>query len=236
MEAAERLIVVQDNDLINTPYVLSLNEKRLMMLIIAKINPNRMPKKNEVFTATVTLQEWRSHFGTTSKSLYSQLYKACEALVDRPALRIPTGGDKPALAPWVSYAKPDKEEQSIEVKLVYELLLFLQGFTELFTQYDIANVKDMRSVYSVRLYELLIQYKKIGKRAFKLDDFRAVIDPNNTYHRWPDLRRYIIDRAIADINAETDLHVDWQQSNHGRKVTHIEFVIRQKPNRNLKAV
>jgi plasmid replication initiation protein len=236
MEATERLIVVQDNDLINTPYVLSLNEKRLMMLVIAKINPNRMPKKDEVFTATVTIQEWRHHFGTTSKALYSQLYSACEALVDRPALRIPTGGDKPALAPWVSYAEPDKEEQSIEVQIVYNLLLFLKGFAEQFTQYDIANVRDMRSFYSVRIYELLMQYKKVGKRVFKLDDFRALIDPANKYHRWPDLRRYVIDRALKEINAETNLNVAWRQTNPGTKVTNIEFSIRQKPSRGLKAV
>jgi plasmid replication initiation protein len=136
----------------------------------------------------------------------------------------------------VSYAKPDRKEQSVEVKLVYELLLFLQGFTELFTQYDIANVKEMRSVYSVRLYELLIQYKKIGKRSFKLDYFRKVNYPNSSNHRWPDLRPYNIDRAIDEINTETDLRVDWRQSNHGRKVTDIEFAIKHKPNRNLKAV
>jgi plasmid replication initiation protein len=225
----ERLVVVQDNDLINTPYALSLNEKRLMMLVISKINPQRLPKENESFATTVTTQEWRHHFGTTSRALSIELYEACESLVDRPALRIPTGNDQPALAPWVSYARPDAKGEGVEVKVVYELMLFLMGFTELFTQYDIANVSNMRSFYSVRIYELLVQYKKLGRRSFKLDDFRALIDPDNKYSRWPDMRRSIVERSVAEINRETDLNVSWKQTNHGRKVTDITFSIKRKP-------
>ena len=49
--------VVQDNDLVNTPYVLSLNEKRLMLAVLSKIDPMNLPKKGETFEAVITLAE-----------------------------------------------------------------------------------------------------------------------------------------------------------------------------------
>ena len=36
-----------------------------------------------------------------------------------------------------------------------------------------------------------------------------------------------IDRAVRDINAETDLIVDWEKTNPGRKTTDIEFSIKK---------
>ena len=218
--------VVQDNDLVNTPYVLSLNEKRLMLAVLSKIDPMNLPKKGETFEAVITLAEWRELYGTQSKALYAHLYAACERLADRPALRIPTGGARPAVAPWVSYAEPDPQERVIRVTLVYELLLYLKGFVDQFTQYDLLNVRGLKTFHSIRLYELLCQYKTIGKRRFTVEGFRQVMDPSGKYTRWPDLRRFVIEKAIADINAETDLSISWRQLNPGRRVTDIEFSIK----------
>jgi plasmid replication initiation protein len=236
MSKPRRLITVQDNELINSPYVLSLNEKRLMNLVISKINPLTLPRTNETFVVCISAHEWRELYGTNSKSLDDDLFNACARLTDRPALRIPNGTDRPALAPWVSYARPNAAQGTITIKLVYELLLYLKGFVDQFTQYDLLNVRKIRSFYSIRVYELLCQYKKMGKRKFKLDDFRAVIDPDNKYPRWPDLRRYVVEKAVLDINNETDLTVAWKQTNPGRKVSEITFSIKTKSKAKLALV
>jgi plasmid replication initiation protein len=223
-----RAIVVQDNELINTPYILTLNEKRLMLMVISKINPMKMPKPNEVFEVCISIREWRDMFGLTSKTLYDDLYAACGRLADRPALRIDKAHSRPAIAPWISYADPEPEHSHIRVTLVYKLLVYLQGFVDQFTQYDLLNVRNLKSFYGIRIYELLCQYKKIGKRTFELADFRALIDPDNKYPRWPDMRRYIIEKSLTEINRETDLTVSWGQTNPGRKVTAITFSIKSK--------
>jgi plasmid replication initiation protein len=226
-----RYKVVHDNQLNSTPYVLTLNEKRLMLLVISRINANKMPARNETWSTTITLSEWRQLYKTTSRSLFRELEQSCETLVDRPAIRIPLEvPGRYALANWVSYAELDRDTQSITVKLVYELLIYLQGMTEQFTKYDLLNIREIRSFYSIRLYELLAQYQhaKQKQRHFTVDEFRAIIDPDNRWPRYADLRRNVIMRGVSDINRKTNLTVDYTTEKTGNKTTGLTFHIKPK--------
>jgi plasmid replication initiation protein len=234
MESSKQLAtnysVSQDNALNSTPYHLTLNEKRLMMLVISRIDPMQMPLPGMEFAAEISVSEWRDRFRSTQNSLYDELYTTCEKLLDRPALRIPNGTDKPSLASWVTYAEPNRERRCITVKIGYDLMLFLQGLKEQFTQYDLDNVQSMTSFQSIRLYELVCQFKnsRYRKREFSLDEFREFLDPKSSYKRFTDLRRYVIEKGVKEINKKTDLTVTWEPVRNGRKTVGLVFQVQRK--------
>ena len=52
---------------------------------------------------------------------------------------------------------------------------FLLSLKSHFTTYDVRNILKLPSTYSVRIYELLKQYEKIGKRRFDLQELKEII-------------------------------------------------------------
>ena len=69
------------------------------------------------------------------------------------------------------------DEGAIEVcftRLVVECITRLDGAEQFFTQYMLSQTANLSSVYSVRLYELLIQWKTAVKTpVFELSLFRG---------------------------------------------------------------
>ena len=223
----KRQTIVMDNALINAAYSLTLNEKRLLLMVVSQINPMVTPDPTGRFVYCISTDEWRMRFKTRSKSLYTELKAACRTLMDRPAFNIPLGDGRYALAKWSPWAELKPEEGTIEIHIYYELMLYLAGFVDHFTQYDLLNVQSMRSFYAIRLYELLAQYRKVGRRTFDLEEFRSIIDPDGKYPRYQDLRRFIIERGVEEINSRSDMRVMWSPITQGRKTTGVEFGIRK---------
>ena len=75
----------------------------------------------------------------------------------------------------------------------------------------------MKSVYSARLYELLIQWKSIGRTPeFKLDIFREQLGIGiNEYQRMDHFKTRVLDMAVEEINAKTDIQATYKQHKKG---------------------
>ena len=74
---------------------------------------------------------------------------------------------KPIKSRWLQDVRYLDDEGAIEVcftRLVVECITRLDGAEQFFTQYLLSQTANLSSVYSVRLYELLIQWKTAGKR------------------------------------------------------------------------
>ena len=54
------------------------------------------------------------------------------------------------------------------------------------------------------------------------------IDLNNKYPLTADLKRWVIDTAVDQINEHSPLNVSYEQIKTGRKVTHIHFKFKEK--------
>ena len=87
--------------------------------------------------------------------------------------------------------------RAIEVcftRLVVECITRLDGAEQFFTQYMLSQTANLSSVYSVRLYELLIQWKTAVKTpVFELSLFRGQMGlGDNEYNRMCDFKRRIL--------------------------------------------
>ena len=105
-------------------------------------------------------------------------------------------------------------------------LLQLKGH---FTKIDIVEALRLKSIYAVRIFELLLQYEHIGKRETSIENLRSFCGiETKEYGFYADLKRYVIDRAKTEINAKTEYEIDYTESKKSRKVIAIEWTIKKK--------
>ena len=101
---------------------------------------------------------------------------------------------------------------------------------KLYTSYAFLYTLPMRSVYSMRLYELLkswaTEQSEYNERWEYIDVLKELLDVD--YERYQDFRRFVLDKAINEINEYTDLNVSYEPIKEGRNYTRINFYIQRK--------
>lgn len=70
---------------------------------------------------------------------------------------------------------------------------------------------------------MLVQYISIGHREVSIDWLRESFQLQKKYPAMKDLKKWVIEPALNDINTASDLWVDYQQQKTGKKVTHFIF-------------
>lgn len=85
---------------------------------------------------------------------------------------------------------------------------------------------QLQSSYSVRIYELLKQYEKIGKRTFSIDDLKETLAVMDKYPLYANFKQRIIMKAQEDLEAFTDIRFTFEEIKKGRSIHSIVFNIR----------
>lgn len=227
------LTVYKANELVEATYTLSLNEQRVLLACIAQISPNYSQNSADKFT--LTAKEFSSIFELDERGTYDELLKVSRTLNEkRLIIQSPTSGADCIETNWVSGIEYTKKAGVVSVWIAQPLLPYLMNFKEKFTRYELANVSGMTSGYGVRIYEMLAQYRKIGRREFTLEWLkqRLEIDNVESYRDLSNFKKRVIDAAVTDINKHTDLTVHPPiYMKTGRNVTGVVFDFKQKQTR-----
>ena len=103
-------------------------------------------------------------------------------------------------------------------RVVIEHVTKIDGFEQYFTSYHLKKTSNFISVYAVRLYELLMQWKSVGKTSvFELNKFRNQLGIGvNEYTRMEAFKRRVLDIAIDQMNEFSDITVKYEQHKKGR--------------------
>ena len=91
-------------------------------------------------------------------------------------------------------------------------------------------MKDLSTAYSVRLYEILIAWRSTGKTpviSFDRIQTKTRVLPEE-YPRMFDFKKYVLDSALKQINAHTDIQVTYEQHKTGRSITGLSFTFKAK--------
>ncbi len=132
--------------------------------------------------------------------------------------------------------KNREEGNYISVQFHPELKPFLMELKERYLQYDIRNLWGLTSVYSVRMYELLKQYERIGKRYFEVDNLRLILGINpDEYTLYGHFKNKVILKAQKDLQAVTDINFNFNEKKEGRRVVGLTFLILKNDNTKLNA-
>lgn len=88
-------------------------------------------------------------------------------------------------------------------------------------------VLAFESKYSLRLYLFLSLRARLRKvtEEVGLDDLRDIMGiPENTFSRWQDMRRFVMDRAIAEISHLAGFHAAYQPIKKGKRIAGVRLI------------
>ena len=218
--AADNYLIAKGNELLEASSPLSLDEHRLVLSAIAKVDPRRALVQKRI---TITAQDYAESWGIDTKTAYGQLKAAADNLYNQTII-FDTAGEHRELR-WVQ-EKVHYKKGAGQVTLIFSdgVLPYLTELRRNFTSYQQRHIRHLRSAHSVRLYELLVRFADKGFRRFAdLDDFRFRMDIAGRYPVYKDLRKRVLDPAVAELCAHTDLDVAYIPTKRGRRVVGLEF-------------
>lgn len=221
------LTISKANTFVEASYSMTLDEMRVLSLTLGVFNPEN-PKRG----FDLTVADFCKHFPDVNPEIaYVQVQKAIRKISSR----------------WMTLQNDDKilhevafvtdriyfkKEGRFYIEFHEKLLPYIAHLKRKYTEYQLVNIGAFNSTHAIRLYELCSQYRDTGWRQTSIEDLKDWLQVTNKYSLYADFRKRVIEPAINEINAKSDLLVDAEPIKRGRTITALKFKIQVKKNVN----
>jgi len=218
----QKQIVTQSNSLVEAQYRLDLIPQKLVRYIVSMITPSDTIYDRKYYR--VNIAEFGKYIGwqVSSGKLFDDIRRIAETLkttkikIVKPGTIIETS--------WIASFEYPKNKGWIEFELSGKLEVELFQLKSQFTQYYLQNICKLKHTYSIRLYELINQYRCIGKRDFDLDNLKISLGINNEeYKQYGKFKQVVLEPSINEILLKTDIDFKWEEKKESRKIIAIVF-------------
>jgi len=214
-----KLVVTKDNQLIQAGYTLSISEQRVILLCIAKIDSRQKIQDNHEFT--ISVDDLCNEIGVAKENAYRDLRNAVNSLYRRTIQLDPNESDTEMR--WLYKKAFFNSEGIVTLSFSPTLLPYISELKERFTTYKLKDVAKFKSSYSLRFYEILIRWKCRNELKVDVVWLRNILQLGDKYARVSDIKKYVVIPAIKDINAFSNMEVDFEQVKKGKEITHFIF-------------
>lgn len=214
-------LVVKSNPLINGKYNLDLLEQKVLLSIISLIEEG----DSDLKTYKIKARDLAKMIGIAPNNMYVAFKKIANTLITKP-IEIEDEGSWLLLS-FVASCEYKKKDGSIEIELSKKLKPYLIDLKKNFTRYYLEYILKMNKKYSIRLYEITKSFQ--FKRAFNinLNELKEIIHCQS-YSKWYDFKRNILEPSIKEINEKTDILIFYDVVKNGRSVESLNFTIQDK--------
>lgn len=224
-------LVVKTNQLNSALQNLSLPEIRIVQLAIVDARETNTGLSTDK-PLRIDALRYAEMFETTRQNGYKRMKEAEETLFNRRFSYIDDKG-KVIKSRWIQQVRYLDDEGAIE--LVFTLAVVngisrIDGAEDFFTSYLLEQTASMDSIYSVRLYELLVQWKAAKQTPmFALEKFRDQLGVGiEEYKAMNDFKKRVLLVAIDEINKKSDIKISYEQVKKGRKIVGFTFTVHEK--------
>lgn len=224
--------VVKANDLIRkTRYDLTTQQQKIILFCISKIKPDDLPETeyeidiNDICDACGINIDYGGYY-------YKTIKDDLQALTNRLWVKMPDKSEQ--TVSWIGDAKIIPLSGKVYITFHKAMSPYLFELKERYTQYHLEDVLVFKGKYTIRLYEILRSYttqRAIEEgwernASFKIEELRDLLSITG-YKRWADFDKYIIRKAIDEINLCNDeMHIEYETyKNGGRNVESVNFII-----------
>lgn len=235
-------LVRKSNQLVEARYKFDIWETRIFTKMLTMIH-----KDDEDFQSyRIYMTDVIKEFGMeNSRSSYDRL-KAGGVKLMRKIIKVvinsPEDGLVELTTPIVIGMKNpldgnNEDAKYIDISFHPDMKPFLLSLKSQFTTYDVQNILKLPSTYSIRIYELLKQYERIGRRKFTVRELKEIIgvmeevDNNgkksyaDNYPLYGNFRQRVLLKAQKDLKKYTDIYFEFDPIKRGRKVVELIFHI-----------
>jgi len=233
-------LVVKSNALNSAGYTINLVAQRVVLLAIIKArNSGTLIKAGGILR--ITAEDYRKYFVCDRSTSYSSLKSACESLYEADFLWIDNDEKdrkKFNKSRFVQRASYVDQGSYIEVMFGNDVIPLITRLSEQYTEYELAQIKDLNSIYALRIFELVMQWS--GARitpVIKLEDLRARLGiEEEQYKLMSNFKKRVLDYAVKEINDNTNITVEYEQKKHGRTIIGFIFKFKTKKAAEKKAI
>ncbi len=217
-----RYNVVKANDLIQkSRFSLSTQEQKAILYIISKIKPSDTELVEQIFD----ISEFCRVCGldASNGANYKYIKNTLKGLRDKSIwLTLPDGSE--TTLSWINKVTVSKSSGKVKIKLDDDMKPYLLQLGQRFSQYELIYTLAMKSQYAIRIYEILKSYQFRKKITFDIEEFKKIIDAEK-YVNFKDFRVKVIEIALREISAYSDILVNYVPIKEGKRVAYIEFEI-----------
>ena len=221
-------LVVKDNALINASYNLDTTEQRLILLAI--VQARELSKGIDANTPLeVHAQHYMKQFKVERHAAYEALKNAANSLFERKfsykGIHEATQKEKIIKSRWVSKIAYVDTAGILELVFAPDVIPLITQLEQSFTSYELKQISSWSSKYAIRLYELVIQWRSVGKTPlFQIEDFRFKLGlGSDEYQIMGNFKKKVLDLALTQINEKTDIVASCEQHKVGRNITGFSF-------------
>ncbi|MGB3223161.1 MAG: replication initiation protein [Desulforhopalus sp.] len=220
-------IVVQSNKLVESRYILSVNEQRLVFAVASMIHPDDV----DFYPYEIKIRDLATILNIDLNNAYKNADRLTDQLMQR-VLVIPED-DGPLKVGWVSSCKYNNKKGTISFSFDPHLKPYLLQLKRDFTQSKLSILAQFQSIYSIRIYQLLKQYKKIGYRVFEVDDLKEILGiDKGKYSQFKQFRQWVLNQAKKEFEKKNeagfplcDLTFKLETIREGRNIARLKFII-----------
>lgn len=225
--------VVMANNLIKSKSKLSLNEIKLLRLTIMQV----MATDNELMTYQIHIKELAKLIGLNDDAhLYRTVQIMARHLLQEVVCICSEETKNWEMFQWCSSCR--YRDGIITIKLHDDLKPYLIQLKKNYTQYMVADILVLKSVYAIRIYELIREGFK-GQKVYAdncaivtldVDTIRKATNTEEKYSQMGHFKVKVIDIAVREINDKLGYHVTYEDVKSSRKIIGFKFKIESKNN------
>ena len=216
-------LVVKDNALIQASYTLDLAEQRLILLAIIEAR-NKSQGITQDTLLEIHASSYAKQFNINDKTAYTVVKDASKGLFDRYVTyhdKNPKNGkDRSFHCRWIDKTGIEPDSGIVYIRFTSDVIPLITRLESHFTSYEIDKVANLTSSYAIRLYEILISWREVGKTPkYEIDDLRSKlgVEPKQ-YQRMNNFKARVLELAIDQINEHTDITANYNQHKKGKVI------------------
>ena len=225
-------LVSKSNVLIEANYTLNLVAQRLIVLAIIKArNQGELSKVGGLHR--ITAMEYQIHFGCALSMAYESLKSACRSLYESEFVWIgedEDGDPQDISSRFVQRAAYNEGKGYVEIMFGNDIIPLITRLSTEYTEYELIQIKNLNSVYALRVFEMLMQWRSVGKTPLitisNLRDRLGIKD--HQYKTMSNFKKRVLDLAVNEISQHTDITVKYAQHKTGKSITAISFSFKKK--------
>lgn len=219
--------VVQANALVGGKQALKLNSAKLIRSAIMQV----VHEDEELNPYVISISELSKLLDIPKSNIYRDIDDITDDIIQNPVFIKAEKGSKTKWVkiPWVAKCEYISDV-GVAIKLNDELKPYLIKLKDHYTQYTLDNILAMKSVYGIRIFELLQEKNMLrvlprGGTDIELSvqEIRECCDCEDKYEKFSHFKTRVIDAAVKEIERTTLYTVKYEYIKKGRQVDAIRF-------------
>lgn len=238
----QKAIVTQNNRFVYAKYDMNANELKMFMWIVAQINS----QKDSLFQVceiplSQIFEVWQWKENRSKEINYNYVINLIDSMAKKTYIEDFKLLDENTMKevrihqvmPLFEFIRYKQGEANISYKLNNTLMQYLLDQKRDFTQLKFSDIQQMKSAYSIRIYNMLVCELKQNRQSLKINlaVLQNLLEVPKSFYEWYDFNRFVLKQAEKDINGKSNIVLlEIKTYKTGRKITDLEFIFDYKNN------